>query len=75
MRNGINAKRRFDLETNSIECIWLEITVGKGKPFLVGNMDRPPNSKVEFVDRFESFIDNVSSEGKEIILMGDFNKN
>ena len=75
VRNGINAKRRFDLETNSIECIWLEITVGKGKPFLVGNMYRPPTSKVEFVDRFESFIDNVSSEGKEIILMGDFNKN
>ena len=75
VQNCINAKRRFDLETNSIECIWLEITVGKSKPFLVGNMYRPPNSKVEFVDRFESFIDNVSSEGKEIILMGDFNKN
>ena len=75
VRNGINAKRRLDLETNSIECIWLEITVGKSKPFLVENMYRPPNSKVDFVDRFESFIDNVSSEGKEIILLGDFNKN
>ena len=38
-------------------------------------MYRPPNSKVEFVDRFESFIDKVSSERKEIILLGDFNKN
>ena len=53
--NGINAKRRLDLETNNIECIWLEITVGKSKPFLVGNMYRPENSKVEFIDRFESF--------------------
>ena len=75
VRNGINAKRRLDLETNNIECIWLEITVGKSKPFLVGNMYRPPNSKVEFVDRFETFIDNVSRERKEIILLGDFNKN
>ena len=33
VRNGINAKRRFDLETNNISCIWLEITAGKCKPF------------------------------------------
>ena len=33
VRNGINAKRRLDLETNYISCIWLEITVGKSKPF------------------------------------------
>ena len=26
VRNGINAKRRADLETNNICCIWLEIT-------------------------------------------------
>ena len=72
--NGINAKRRLNLETNKISCIWLEITVGKSKPFLSGNMYRPPNSKVEFNDRFENFIDIVSREGKEMILLGDFNK-
>ena len=38
-------------------------------------MYRPPDSKVEFNDRFEGFIDNVSKEGKEMILLGDFNKN
>ena len=75
VRNGINAKHRFDLETNNISCIWLEITAGKCKPFLIGNMYRPPASKVEFNDRFEGFIDNVSKEGKEMILLGDFNKN
>ena len=75
VRNGINAKRRIDLETNKIACIWLEITVGKSKPFLIGNMYRPRDSKVEFIDRFEKFIDNVSGEGKGNILSGDFNKN
>ena len=75
VRHGINAKRRLDLEINDIACIWLEITTCKSKPFLIGNMYRPPDSKVEFIDRFESFIDNVPSEGKEIILCGDFNKN
>ena len=75
VRNGINAKRRLDLETNNISCIWLEITVGKSKPFLIGSMYRLPNAKVELIDRFEKFIDIVSREGKEMILLGDFNKN
>ena len=47
----------------------------KGKPILIGNMYRPPDSRVEYDDRLEEFIDNVSQEGKEIILLGDFNKN
>ena len=72
VRNCINAKRRLDLETNNISCIWIEITTGKSKPFLIGNMYRPPDATVEFIDRFENFIDNVSSECKEMILLGDF---
>ena len=42
-----------------------------GKSFLTGNMYRPPNSKVEFNDKFENFIDCVMREEKEIILIGD----
>ena len=38
-------------------------------------MYRPPDSRVEYNDRFEDFIENASKEGKEIILLGDFNKN
>ena len=44
------------------------------KPFLVGNIYRPPDSKVEFNEWFEEFIDKVIGENKEYILMGDFNK-
>ena len=41
----------------------------------MGNLYRPPDSKVEYNDRFEYFMDTVSKEGKELILLGDFNKN
>ena len=34
VKNGINAKRREDLEINDISCIWLEISQNKGKSFL-----------------------------------------
>ena len=37
-------------------CIWLKITPVKGKSFLVGNMYRPPDSKVKYNDRFEEFL-------------------
>ena len=74
VRNTILAKRRLDLETNEISCLWLEIIPEKGKSFLVGSLYRNPNERVEWVDRFEKFIDVVLNEGKEIILLGDFNK-
>ena len=38
-------------------------------------MYRPPDSRVEYNDRFEDFIENASKEGKGTILLGDFNKN
>ena len=75
VRNDIRAKRREELETNEISCLWLEITPDKGKSFLVGNMYRPPDSKIEYNDRFEEFIVTVINEEKEFILLGDFNKN
>ena len=74
VKNGINAKRREDLETQNISCLWLEISPAKCKPFLVGNMYRPPDLRVEFNDRFEEFIDNLFNEDKEFSLLGDFNK-
>ena len=74
VKKGIHVKRREDLETYDISCIWLEIIQEKGKSFLIGNLYRPPDSRIEYNDRFEDFMDKVSNEGKEIILMGDFNK-
>ena len=70
VRNGINARRRDDLETNGISCIWLEMTPGKGKSFSIGNMYRPPDSRIEFSDRFESFIDYVLETTKKVFCFG-----
>ena len=63
-----------DLETNEISCLGLEIIPDKGKSFLLGNLYRPPDSKIEYNDRFEEFIVTVLNEEKEFILLGDFNK-
>ena len=55
VRDYVNAKRREDLETTGIFCLWLEISPVRGKSFLVGNMYRPLDSKIEYYDRFENF--------------------
>ena len=74
VKKGITVKRREDLETNDISCISLEIIQEIGKSFLIGNLYRRSDSRIEYNDIFENFMDTVSNEGKEIILMGDFNK-
>ena len=38
-------------------------------------MYRPLYTKVEFIDRFEDFIDIVFDQNKEFIILGDFNRN
>ena len=53
-------KRREDLETNDISCIWLEIIQEKGRSFLIGNLKSPPDSRIDYNDRFEDFMDKVS---------------
>ena len=47
VKKGIHVKRREDLETNGISCIWLEFIQEQGKPFLIGNLYRPPDSGIE----------------------------
>lgn len=55
VKDQILAKRREDLETNDISCLWLEITPNKGKSFLVGSLYRNPSERVEWVERFKHF--------------------
>ena len=43
VKDGVCASRRADLEHDNLECVWLEIKLVKSKPFLIGNIYRPPN--------------------------------
>ena len=71
---GVCYKRMTDLEQVNQECIWLEIRPSKSKPFLIGNIYRPPNSTVQWNEIFKENIENVLREEKEIYLMDDINR-
>jgi exonuclease III len=64
---------RQDLESSSVEAIWLEVKRPNSKPFLISNVYRPPSEKVSWLDEFSRILDNASVEEKECIIIGDFN--
>lgn len=75
VRNGLNVRRRVDLETQNIESIVLEVFCKSSNPFFVCHIYRHPCSKSEWKDRFELFLEKIENEDKEIILLGDVNRN
>ncbi len=65
--------RRDDLEIEDVESIWLELVYSNQKPILISCVYRPPNSNAEWVSKFEQMLTNADFEGKEILILGDFN--
>ena len=65
VRNTILAKRRFDLETNEISCLWLEIMPEKSKLFLVGSQLIADPTRVTTVS--STLIDHIHTNEDEHI--------
>lgn len=63
------------LSHEDLEILTVEIKKPKSKPFLVTTWYRPPDSKVEIFDKFESYPLKLDEEDKESIIMGDTNCN
>ena len=75
VKEGINYRRRRDLETGNIECIWIEIT-NRNKHVLFGVFYRTPNADSEYVSLIETSINLAIDTGhNDIIASGDFNLN
>ena len=77
VRDDILVFRRDDLEVDSVEGLWLEVFVEKSRNFLLGTFYRPDSSSKyydkEFLFKLENVLARVSVEGKEAILISDFN--
>ncbi|MCG8048691.1 MAG: endonuclease/exonuclease/phosphatase family protein, partial [Candidatus Thiodiazotropha endolucinida] len=74
VKEGIVFKRRTDLETDELECVWVEICPKNSRPFLLCFMYRHPNSTVAWNESFENCIDKSMEEEKELYILGDFNR-
>ena len=73
-KENINCKRRNDLESNELEHIWLEVQQPHSKSILLCILYRSPDSKSGWKESFENNLEAVQVEDKEILILGDFNR-
>ena len=74
VRDDIVCNRRKDLENSQLETLLLEVFPKGNESFFVGITYRNPNSNVKWNEDFENQVETFLDEQKEIILLGDFNK-
>lgn len=74
IRNGIEYKERNDLEHPDIEATWIELsTLLNKQKTLVAVYYRPPDKKQEYYNSTVDMLDKAYLEGKQLIVLGDFN--
>jgi hypothetical protein len=64
-------RRRPDLETKEVECMWLELKTPRKPPLLIGFVYRNPAATFEWYDDFLSMCDRICNTST--LLLGDFN--
>lgn len=75
VKEDLRCTLRDNLHVDGIETLWLEVKQAMQKSFLLGYTYRPPSANQKWITDFESILEQVYSENKEIILLGDFNLN
>ena len=76
VKETLNITLRHDLsKLNDVEQIWMESNVKLIGDILIGTVYRPPNCGDDYYDAMLDTLDVLSSEGKEIVLVGDLNYN
>ena len=79
IKESINWERRYDLENDGVEGIWIEVFVKNSKSFLLATCYRPPDGSnylpSDFNDNLNVMLGDGVRESKEIIMLGDFNVN
>ena len=74
IHNDLQYKIRHDIHLEGIENLFLEILDHKHKNKIVGVVYRPPSNTLDtFLDNFESGLEQIARENKDIYIAGDFN--
>ena len=70
--NAIRACRRYDLEPNNTEILWIEIPQSTNS-LLICCVYRPPNSSGTFWEKLTWSIEKANDISSNIIVLGDIN--
>ena len=72
---SITYKRINLLEKYNVESIWIEVSLKKIKPLVLGFIYRHPDELINWYDKFNDMMEAAPLIEREIILFGDFNIN
>ena len=75
IRSNIPYIRRYDLEDDELELLWIEIKPRNETSFFVGTVYRQPSGSISFFDVLENNLDKAAAFSDRIVLLGDFNCN
>ena len=75
LRNTITFSSQYQLENNDLELIALEIQKPNSCPFLIATWYRPPKTPLDYLKKFEMFLNEADARYSEIYILGDLNCN
>ena len=70
---AMNTRRRTDLESEGVECVWVEINDLTSPSLLIGYIYRNPTFPTTWFDDFLLMNDKTNDHKSNILLIGDFN--
>ena len=73
VKENLRCLLQGDLQIDGIESLWLEVKHEAQKSFLLGYTYRPPSSNQRWMTEFEEVLEQLYTENKETIILGDFN--
>ena len=73
IKDDIKYVRRYEVEKENNESIWVEIQQIHQKPIVIGSLYRPQTEGVDYFDVLSEIVDGVINENKEVVLLGDLN--
>jgi len=76
IKDNIPFQHKLDLNTCSLESVWIEIMFPNTKSFLINFIYRPPDSTIDWVSAYDiSFKNAINCMNKELYILGDLNMN
>ncbi len=73
IKDDLKYVRRFDVEKESNESIWVEMQLMHQKSMVIGSLYRPQTQGVDYFDTLSEIVDGIVNENKEVMLLGDLN--
>ena len=73
IRSNISFVYRNDFHNDVVEAVWIELPRTNSDKIIVGSLYRPPNADTEYFKNMIDILEIITSEGNEVIVLGDMN--